>query len=180
MDADDLGRMLGWEFSLMTAAVRLINSGLLDELPALRIQFSHFAGGIGRYRGRICGFQAREQFGTALLPRHNRRPRQPFEHYLDQRLYYDSAGWAGPDRAAEYGEHWVRFGLQELPVSQLVFASDYPQAVREPGQVAAYVEAVRRLGDSGRTIVDGANAEKLIPDLKARLAARAPAAKVPA
>ena len=32
MDADDLGRMLGWEFSLMTAAVRLINSGLLDEL----------------------------------------------------------------------------------------------------------------------------------------------------
>ena len=26
MDADDLGRMLGWEFSLMTAAVRLINS----------------------------------------------------------------------------------------------------------------------------------------------------------
>ena len=27
MDADDLGRVLGWEFSLMTAAVRLINSG---------------------------------------------------------------------------------------------------------------------------------------------------------
>ena len=27
MDADDLGRMLGWEFSLMTAAVRLINPG---------------------------------------------------------------------------------------------------------------------------------------------------------
>ena len=57
MDADDLGRMLGWEFSLMTAAVRLINSGLLDELPNLKIQFSHFAGGIGRYLGRIRGFQ---------------------------------------------------------------------------------------------------------------------------
>src|SRR6516164_9661524 len=37
MNADDLGRMLGWEFSLMTAAVRLINSGLLDELPSLKI-----------------------------------------------------------------------------------------------------------------------------------------------
>ena len=34
MDADDLWRMLGWEFSLMVATVRLINSGLLDELPA--------------------------------------------------------------------------------------------------------------------------------------------------
>src|SRR5215831_9541521 len=35
---DDLGRMLGWEFSLMSATVRLVNSGLLDELPDLRIQ----------------------------------------------------------------------------------------------------------------------------------------------
>ena len=37
MDADDLWRMLGWEFSLMVATVRLINSGLLDELPSLKI-----------------------------------------------------------------------------------------------------------------------------------------------
>jgi predicted TIM-barrel fold metal-dependent hydrolase len=180
MDADDLGRMLGWEFSLMTAAVRLINSGLLDELPSLKIQFSHFAGGIGRYRGRIRGFQSREKWGTAQLPRHGRRPKQSFDHYLDQRLFYDIAGWAGPDRAAELGEHWVRFGLQELPLSQLVFASDYPQAVREPGEVAAYVAAMRELGESGRAIADGANAEKLIPDLKRRLAARASSAKVPA
>ena len=180
MNADDLGRMLGWEFSLMTAAVRLVNSRLLDHLPSLKILFSHFAGGIGRYRGRICGFQAREQFGTAQLPRHGRRPRQPFGHYLDQRLYYDIAGWAGPDRAAEYGQHWVRFGLEELPLSQLVFASDYPQAVRHPGQVAAYVEAVRGLGDGGRAVAGGANGEKLIPDLKRRLAAPVPAGRVPA
>ena len=77
MDADDLGRMLGWEFSLMTAAVRVINSGLLDELPGLRIQFSHFAGGIGRYLGRIRGFQQRDKWGTAAIPRHGRRPAKP-------------------------------------------------------------------------------------------------------
>ena len=71
MDADDLGRMLGWEFSLMTAAVRLINSGLLDELPTLKIQFAHFAGGIGRYLGRIRGFQDRE----AVRHRQSRPPR---------------------------------------------------------------------------------------------------------
>src|SRR5262249_6732403 len=180
MNADDLGRMLGWKFSLMTAAVRLVNSRLLDDLPSLKILFSHFAGGIGRYRCPICGFQAREPFGTAQLPRHGRRPRQPFGHYLDQRLYYDIAGWAGPDRAAEYGQHWVRFGLEELPLSQLVFASDYPQAVRDPGEVAAYVEAVRDPGEAGRGVAGGADGEKLIPDLKRRLAARVPAGKVPA
>ncbi|HXW49781.1 MAG TPA: amidohydrolase family protein [Xanthobacteraceae bacterium] len=180
MDADDLGRMLGWEFSLMTAAVRLINSGLLDKLPALKIQFSHFAGGIGRYLGRIRGFQERDKWGTAKVARHGRQPRQPFDHYLDWRLYYDIAGWAGPDRAAQLGAHWVRFGLQELSASQLVFASDYPQAVREPGEVAAYVEAIRVLGQEGRAVADGANAEKLIPDLKRRLAARSAVVEVPA
>ena len=143
MDADDLGRMLGWEFSLMTATVRIINSGLLDELPALKIQFSHFSGGIGRYLGRIRGFQQRDKWGTAKIARHGRRPPKPFDHYLDHRLYYDIAGWAGPDHAAEWGADWVRFGIEELAFSQLVFATDYPQAVREASEVAAYIEAVR-------------------------------------
>jgi predicted TIM-barrel fold metal-dependent hydrolase len=174
MDADDLGRMLGWEFSLMTAAVRLINSGLLDELPTLRIQFSHFAGGIGRYLGRIRGFQQRDKWATAKIPRHGRQPGQPFDHYLDHRLFYDIAGWAGPDHAAEWGADWVRFGIEELAFSQLVFATDYPQAVREASEVAAYVEAVRGLSGNGRALVAGANAEKLIPDLGRRLATRQP------
>jgi predicted TIM-barrel fold metal-dependent hydrolase len=181
MDADDLGRMLGWEFSLMTAAVRIINSGLLDELPTLNIQFAHFAGGIGRYLGRIQGFQDRDEFGTAKLPRHGRKPAKPFEHYVDERLYYDIAGWAGPGHAAEWGAHWVRFGLEELAFSQLVFATDYPQAVRDAADCAGYVAAVRELSGNGRAIAAGANAEKLIPGLAQRLAARrTPAAKVPA
>ena len=167
MDADDLGRMLGWEFSLMTATVRIINSGLLDELPTLKIQFSHFSGGIGRYLGRIRGFQQRDKWGTAKIGRHGRRPPKPFDHYLDHRLYYDIAGWAGPDHAAEWGADWVRFGIEELAFSQLVFATDYPQAVREPSEVAAYIEAVRGLGANGRALAAGANAEKLIPDLAA-------------
>jgi predicted TIM-barrel fold metal-dependent hydrolase len=179
MGADDLGRMLGWEFSLMTATVRIINSGLLDELSALKIQFSHFSGGIGRYLGRIRGFQQRDKWGTAKISRHGRRPSQPFDHYLDHRLYYDIAGWAGPDHAAEWGADWVRFGIEELAFSQLVFATDYPQAVREASEVAAYTDAVRELGANGRALVAGANAEKLIPDLARRLSKRTPgAAKV--
>jgi predicted TIM-barrel fold metal-dependent hydrolase len=172
MDADDLGRMLGWEFSLMTATVRVINSGLLDALPNLKIQFSHFSGGIGRYLGRIRGFQQRNKWGTAALNRHNRQPPKPFDYYLDQRLYYDVAGWAGPDHAAEWGADWVRFGIEELAFSQLVFATDYPQAVRDASEVAAYTDAVRGLGANGRALVAGANAEKLIPDIAQRLARR--------
>jgi predicted TIM-barrel fold metal-dependent hydrolase len=172
MDADDLGRMLGWEFSLIVATVRLINSGLLDKLPSLKIQISHFAGGLGRYLPRIRGLQQREKSGTASIPRHNRQPEKPFDHYLDHRLFYDCAGWAGPDHAAKRGAEWVRTGLAELPMAQVVFATDYPQAVADDDEVIAYVNAVRALGAEARAVLNGANAVKLIPDLNERLKAR--------
>ena len=78
--ADDLGRMLGWEFSLMVATVRIINSGLLDDLPGLNIQFAHFAGGIGRYLGRVRGFQQRDKWGTSGVKGHSRRPPKPTDY----------------------------------------------------------------------------------------------------
>jgi hypothetical protein len=53
-----------------------------------------------------------------------------------------------------------------------VFATDYPQAVRDPGQVASYVAAVRALGPNARAMVDGVAAEQLIPDLAQRLSKR--------
>jgi hypothetical protein len=98
-----------------------------------------------------------------------RMPREPFAHYLQHRLFYDCAGWSGPDQAAERGSEWVRAGLAELPPTQVVFATDYPQAVRHVDEIVAYVKAVGGLGSGARKILDGANAEKLIPNLKERL-----------
>ena len=63
----------------------------------------------------------------------------------------------------------MRFGLAELPSSQVVFATDYPQAVRHDDEVVAYVKAVGTLGSEARKVLDGANAEKLIPNLNERL-----------
>ena len=168
VDADDLGRMLGWKFSLMVATVRLINSGLLDGLPTLKIQISHFGGGIGRYLPRIRGLQNRETAGTAGLLRHGRQPRQPFEHYLEQRLFYDCCGWSSLDDAARNGAEWVRAGLTELAASQCVFATDYPQGVCNDAEVAAYVAAVRALGPAAQSVLDGANVVRLIPDVRER------------
>ena len=67
----------------------------------------------------------------------------------------------------------MRFGLQEVPLSQTVFATDYPQAVRDADEVAGYVGAVRALGPDARAMVDGASAERLLPDLRKRISARA-------
>jgi predicted TIM-barrel fold metal-dependent hydrolase len=172
MYADDLGRMLGWQFSLMTAAVKVMNSGLLDKLPNLNIQFAHFAGGLGRYLGRVRGFQQRDKWGTSKVKGHNRQPEKPFDYYLEQRLFYDCAGWAGPDHAGPWGAEWVHFGMRELALPQIVFATDYPQAVRVDSEVVDYVNMVRALGPNERAMLEGLNVEKLIPDAKERLAKR--------
>ena len=74
-----------------------------------------------------------------------------------------------PIIVAERGAEWMRLGLAELPSSQVVFATDYPQAVRDDDEIVAYVKAVGGLGSEARKILDGANAEKLIPNLKERL-----------
>jgi predicted TIM-barrel fold metal-dependent hydrolase len=176
MDADDLGRMVGWEFSLIVATIRLMHSGLLDDLPDLRVQFSHFSGGIGRYLGRLRGFSQRSKWGTEAVPRHGRQAARPLDWYLENRLFYDCAGWAGPDHAAEWGAEWVRFGLQEVAPAQVVFATDYPQAVREADEVAGYVKAVDTLSPAARSMLHDSlgAATRLIPDLAQRVS-RSPA-----
>jgi aminocarboxymuconate-semialdehyde decarboxylase len=166
MYADDLGRALGWEFSLMTATVRLINGGVLDRHPDLKVQFAHFCGGVSRYLPRFRGFVQREKWGTKDVPHHNRRPAKGYDHYLHERLMYDTGGWAGPDHAAEWGMEWIKGNLNDVPLSQVVFATDYPQAVRDDDEVTEYVAAYKKLGKTAEAI--DANTKKLIAKLPAR------------
>jgi hypothetical protein len=165
-----LARMLGWS-SLYGGDGAAYQQWPLTS-TSLNIQISHFAGGIGRYLPRIRRLQ-QEKSGTASIPRHNRQPQKPFEHYLHHRLFYDCAGWSGPDRAAERGAEWVRAGLAELPTAQVVFATDYPQAVRDDDEVVAYVDAIRALGAEGQTVLAGANVGRLIPRLNESVKAKA-------
>jgi predicted TIM-barrel fold metal-dependent hydrolase len=165
MDADDLGRTLGWEFSLVVAATRLITCGVLDRYPELKVQFAHFAGGLGRYLSRINGFFTRNEWGTTASKQHSRLPQRHFDFYVHERLMYDCAGWAGPSHAAERGATWTKFGLMEVPLSQILFATDYPHAVRDDSEVRSYVQAIKALGPEGEEILSGRNCAKLIPRL---------------
>ena len=74
--------------------------------------------------------------------------------------------------AGESGAEWVRVGLSELPASQCVFATDYPQAVRDDDEVAAYIDGLRGLGPEANDILEGTNAAKLIADIDERFALR--------
>lgn len=155
----------------MVATVRLINSGLFDELPTLKIQMSHFGGGIGRYLPRIRGLQDRQKNGTAAIPRHGRQPRQAFDRYRISNIACSMTVADGrasmmlPSRALSGSAP----ALLSCRLRRLCLRPIIPRGVQDDDQVAAYVNSVRALGPEARAVLNGANAEKLIPELGSRL-----------
>ena len=154
-DAYDLARMVGREFSLVQAVIRLVNSGVLDRFPGLVVQIAHLGGGIASVLGRIRSFQDKDFWGTAGNARHGCLPERDFDHYIRKRLIFDTAGFAGDVRS-------VQSSLVELPAERVVFATDYPQEIRDRGKVKAFVDGIRQMGTAGEGILDR-NAGLLIP-----------------
>jgi predicted TIM-barrel fold metal-dependent hydrolase len=147
-DAYDTARSVGREFSLIMATIRLINSGVLDRHPDLVIHMAHLGGGIASMLGRIRGYQDKAFWGTAGHPRHGALPGRAFDHYLRERIVFDTAGFGG-----DLGS--LKTALVELPASRIVFATDYPQEIRQREAVRDFVNHVRSLGEAGNQILSG-------------------------
>jgi len=146
LNAYDMGRSIGREFSLIAATLRIVDSGLLDRHPDLRILMSHFGGGIASMLGRIRKFQDRAFFGTAAHPLHGKLPARDLDHYLNNRLVFDTAGVCGAITS-------VTASLAELSPSRIVFGSDYPQEIRSREDIVDFISKLRALGGSGRAIL---------------------------
>jgi predicted TIM-barrel fold metal-dependent hydrolase len=161
-DGYDTARSVGREFSLIMATIRLINSGVFDRHPDLTVQMAHLAGGIASMLGRIRSYQDKTFWGTAGNARHGTTPSQEFDYYLHHNLLFDTAGFCGAIGAVETA-------LVELPASRLVFATDYPQEIRDRRAVADYVAQIRALGAEGERILAG-NVGLLLPQAAAAAA----------
>jgi len=161
-NAFDTARAVGREFSLIMATIRLINSGVLDRHPNLTIQMAHLSGGIASMLGRVRGFQDKEFWGTLGNERHGATPEKDFDHYLSERLVFDTAGFCG-----QVGS--VKTALIEIPASRIVFATDYPQELRTREPVKKFVDDIRALGTDGESILGGTTG-LLIPAARAKAA----------
>src|SRR5215470_18549332 len=153
-DGYDTARSVGREFSLIMATIRLINSGVFDRHPTLTIHMSHLGGGLSALLGRIRSYQDKEFWGTLDNVRHGMKPKRDFDHYLRHNMMFDTAGFCGAMGA-------VRGALIEIPVSRIVFATDYPQEIRERAAVRDFVKELRALGKDGEAILSG-NVDKLL------------------
>ena len=153
-DGFDTARSVGREFSLVMATIRLINSGVFDRHPKLTIHMAHLSGGIASMLGRIRCFQDRNFWGTTGNARHGTNPKRDFDYYIRNNMIFDTAGFAGAISS-------VKTGLVEIPVDRIVFATDYPQEIREREIVRDFVRDLRALGKDGETILSG-NTGKLL------------------
>ena len=149
-DAYDLARSVGREFSLVQAVIRLINGGILDRYPDLVIQIAHLGGGIASVLGRIRSYQDKIFWGTKDNEKHGNLPVYDFDHYLRNRLVFDTAGFCGDVRSVETS-------LIELSPDRVVFATDYPQEIRERDKVKGFLDGIRNLKDAGKKILQKNN-----------------------
>jgi predicted TIM-barrel fold metal-dependent hydrolase len=147
-DAFDLARAVGREFSLIMATIRLIDSGVFDRHPKLIVQMAHLGGGIASMLGRIRGFRDKEFWGTEKDPVHGMKAKRDFDYYLRNHIVFDTAGFCCEISA-------VKTALVEIPAARIVFATDYPQEVRERAPVREFVKELRALGPDGEQILSG-------------------------
>ncbi len=154
-DGFDLARAVGREFSLIMATIRLIDSGVFDRHPKLTVHMAHLGGGIASMLGRIRGFRDKEFWGTAGDPRHGVKAEKDFDYYLRNNIVFDTAGFCGEISA-------IKTALVEIPASRIVFATDYPQEIRERHVVRDFVKELRALGGAGEKILAD-NVNLLLP-----------------
>ena len=57
-----------------------------------------------------------------------------------------------------------RASLVEIPAQRIVFATDYPQEIRDTAKVRDFVDGIRALGGAGQEILSG-NVGLLLPRL---------------
>ena len=155
-DGYDTARSVGREFSLVMATIRLINSGVFDRHPGLTVHMSHLGGGLSALLGRIRSYQDKEFWGTLDNARHGMKAKNSFDYYLHNNMVFDTAGFCGAIGA-------VKAALIEIPASRIVFATDYPQEIRDRSAVRDFVNELRALGKEGEAILAG-NTGKLLKE----------------
>ena len=133
----DLGRSIGREANLAETTVRLIEGGILDRYPNLKIIMSHLGGHFYAALSRIELYQDKVFWGTQDHPRHSKKSKMPFSWYLDK-MFFDTGGIHGKINP-------VKMALMEIKPQNILFGTDWPFEIREGTRIKAFVEDIRAL-----------------------------------
>ena len=136
--------MLEWPYDTGRTVVSLLLSGALVKYPDIKWIFSHAGGPVPALAGRIVNMTRGRPDLPQIAP-------QGVMHELT-RLHYDTANAAFPPTMAAL--------LKFVPVSQVLFGSDYPYySLEENVENLAAIP----LTQAERRAIDRANAARLMP-----------------
>jgi aminocarboxymuconate-semialdehyde decarboxylase len=107
-----LGPIVGFEFDLILAQVRLIYGGVLEEFPTLKFIFSHLGGGTPFLKERI---ENGWEFAKTVPDKKPRISKQP-SYYLES-LYFETVSFYKPA---------IMCAIQCSGVDKILFGTDYP------------------------------------------------------
>jgi aminocarboxymuconate-semialdehyde decarboxylase len=144
VDRASLSLPLGFPFDASLNTVRLIQSGLFDEVPDLRLIVAHAGGVIPYLKGRIATYNtASSLISDAPALEHQVR------HYLD-RLYVDTVTYDAPALECCY---------QSLGAERMLYGTDHPFGAYS---VAANLVEELRCSAEERELIYHGNAERLL------------------
>jgi predicted TIM-barrel fold metal-dependent hydrolase len=143
MDTASLTLSLGFPFDSSLNVVRLIRSGLFDEIPDLRLIVAHAGGVIPYLRGRIATYST-----PSSLVGDSPDLTHPIERYLDN-LYVDTVSY---DAAA------LDSCYRSMGAGRLLYATDHPFGA--PAVAAMLVEQMQCTA-AERDLIYHGNAERL-------------------
>jgi predicted TIM-barrel fold metal-dependent hydrolase len=143
LDSASLHLPLGFPFDTSLNAVRLIRSGIFDQLPDMQLIVAHVGGVIPYLKARIVTYSAPSPLITDAPDL-----RYPMQHYLDK-LYVDTVCY---DRAA------LDCCYQSLGTGQMLYGTDHPFGAY--GTAAQLVEQLN-CSPAERELIYSGNAQRL-------------------
>jgi gamma-resorcylate decarboxylase len=135
-----------WAFHAETAvhALRLIGSGLFDELPRLQIILGHLGEGLPYYLWRI------DNRNSWMKAPHKYAARKPVADYFRANFHVTTSGHFSTPAMID--------AVAELGVDRVMFSVDYP--FEDMGEAAAWFDKAE-IGETDRRKIGRANAIKL-------------------
>ena len=136
---------IGWHYETGMQITRLVLQGVFDELPDLRIVVGHWGEVVLFYLDRIDDLT-----GPAGLTR-------PVSDY------WRSNVWVTP--SGIFSARYLRWAVEVLGIDRVMFATDYPYKIGDPGEARRFVEEAD-LSPEAREKFGFRNWEKLVGEIR--------------
>jgi predicted TIM-barrel fold metal-dependent hydrolase len=148
-----LNAIFGREAALSESICKVIHEGILDTYEDLNLVFHHLGGNIASMLGRV-----HLQLDDGRWPGQDSVVSyEEFSRYLEERIYIDTSGFFGYEQP-------LRATFDEIPASQVLFATDYPFEPRDSNEIAKLAGAVERTApdDATKQVLSGNALELLV------------------